>query len=292
MKHYHNISIAPFSYIKVGGIVKDLYIIENEEEILTLYKRDFRIVGNGSKILFAFTNDESTYIIDRNSYIKEYANFIEVGGGTPLSTIGQYFENKGYLGFSRIRFIPGRLGGALVQNASCFNECISDLLVSLRYFDGEKIIELRQNECQFSYRDSIFKGIKGMILSSKFKKVPCNPLLLKKDSEFIRKQKEKSQPLHVLSLGSTFQNVQNYSVSKILDELNFKGFGLFPHAHISLVHSNFIEIKKSCFYPEISLLINHLNIVLYKEIGIFFPIEIVIFRRKDGRIQDFSPQKK
>ena len=281
MKYYHNVSIKKYSYIKVGGKVSSLFLCENEKDLLKAYKKDVRIVGGGSKILFAFEEDKGKYILDRNEYILDAGNRLIIGSGTPLAKIGNYFEKNGWKGFSKIRTIPGRLGGSLVQNASCYGEQISDYLLSILCYDGEKIFRLYKAEGDFSYRNSYFKNHSVVILHAEFRKEKEEISVLKKNYREAKKNREFTQPTEKKTLGSTFCNYHGFSAGKILDSLNLKGFSIQNGARVSTKHANFIEIEKDCFYPAISLLIRHLRIVLYKKTGINFPLEIVIFGRKE-----------
>ena len=280
MKCFKNVAISKFSYIKVGGIVNKLYVAENEEDIkrILLYEKRVRIVGQASKILFAFHHDNSSYIIDRNDYILDKEDYIEIGSGTPLSKIGLYFENNSLSGFSKIRTIPGRLGGSIVQNASCYDQCISDLLIDVRVIYNNKIIIKNKEELAFSYRNSIFKIIPYTILSARFIKIKKDVELLKKETEKVIQLRKEKQPINKLTLGSTFINFDGLIVSKILDDLHFKGFSLTSGVKVSDKHANFLEIEKDCSYEQIMLLLHSLSGVLYKRMGVFFPLEIVIFR--------------
>lgn len=280
MKYYKNIAINKFSYVNVGGIVKKLYIASTTEDIINVstFEKKVRIIGQGSKILFAFHYDDSTYIIDRNDYIKEENDYVEIGSGTPLNKIGIYFENNDLDGFSKLRSIPGRLGGSIVQNASCYNQCISDYLIDVKVVLNNKVITKNKEDLAFSYRNSIFKIIPYIILSARFKKVNKSKLLLSEETNKILLFRKEKQPIDKLTFGSTFVNFDGYIVSKILDDLHLKGFHLNSGVKVSEKHANFLEIEKDCSYEQIMLLLHSLTSVLYKRMGVFFPLEIVIFR--------------
>ncbi len=280
MDLFKSYPISKISYVKVGGIVNKLYIVKNEEELklVLAFEKNVRIIGQSSKILFAFYYDSSTYILDRNDYIYETNDYIEIGGGTHLNKIGSYFENKGYDGFSKIRTIPGRLGGSIVQNASCYNQSISDNIIEVKVIYNNKTMYKCKQDLAFSYRSSIFKFVPYVILSARFKKIKKDPNILKKETNETILSRMKTQPVDVLTFGSTFINFNGYVVSKVLDQLSLKGFSCSDKVCVSKKHSNFLEIKKDCSYEQIILLLHSLSGVLYKRMGVFFPLEIVVFK--------------
>ncbi len=280
MKILSDVLSKNYSYIKVGGVIKKLIIIENDDDIKKLNISDFKVIGNGSKILFDFDYTEDTYLLDRNSYIREFEDSVLIGGGTTLNDIGKYFSNNNLASFSKIRTIPGRLGGTICQNASCFDECITDNLIDVTFYSQGKILNLKKEELLFSYRSSFFQQSNNVfILNARFKKIKKDKNILENETRDVINKRKLNQPVDKLTLGSTFKNINPFYAGKILDELNYKGFCLTKGCEVSKKHCNFIEIKKDCSSYEISLLINTLKGVLYKKTGIKFPLEIIIFRR-------------
>ncbi len=62
-------------------------------------------------------------------------------------------------GIEAMSAIPGTAGAAPIQNIGAYGQELSDTLVKLEAFDtttGE-VVELSNQECQFSYRDSFFR---------------------------------------------------------------------------------------------------------------------------------------
>ncbi|KZY39874.1 hypothetical protein A3743_03240 [Oleiphilus sp. HI0072] len=67
--------------------------------------------------------------------------------------------NQGLVGLENLSYIPGTVGAAPVQNIGAYGVELSDSLVSVKAFDTKtlSLCELSNEQCQFSYRDSIFK---------------------------------------------------------------------------------------------------------------------------------------
>ncbi|MDA8681812.1 UDP-N-acetylmuramate dehydrogenase [Porticoccaceae bacterium] len=67
--------------------------------------------------------------------------------------------NNGWYGLENLSLIPGNIGAAAIQNIGAYGAELSDTLVSVGVFNIESYAcsQLSREECQFSYRNSIFK---------------------------------------------------------------------------------------------------------------------------------------
>ena len=71
----------------------------------------------------------------------------------------QYCLQNGWYGLENLSLIPGNMGAAPIQNIGAYGVELCDLFVSLQAVEistGE-LIELDNKQCDFGYRDSIFK---------------------------------------------------------------------------------------------------------------------------------------
>jgi UDP-N-acetylmuramate dehydrogenase len=77
-----------------------------------------------------------------------------VPGSVSLDAVA---EEMGYIALSGI---PGTLGGAIVQNAGAYGAEIADFVLRVQVYDTEQddVLWMSRDECQFSYRSSVFKG--------------------------------------------------------------------------------------------------------------------------------------
>ena len=71
--------------------------------------------------------------------------------------------SKGLRGLENLSYIPGSVGAAPVQNIGAYGVELSDVLESVRVYDTVEgtIRDLDNKQCQFAYRDSIFKRNSG-----------------------------------------------------------------------------------------------------------------------------------
>lgn len=136
------------------------------------------ILGEGSNILFS-GNYAGLVVLNRIGGIKfEQKDTDEVivtaGGGVIWDTLVEECCKLGYNGLENLSLIPGTVGAAPVQNIGAYGVELKDVMISCETFDiktGERKVFLNE-ECDFSYRNSIFKKKyrnKLLITSVKFK---------------------------------------------------------------------------------------------------------------------------
>ncbi len=94
-------------------------------------------------------------LIDKTA---EYVD-IEVMAGENWHELVVYTVNKGWYGLENLALIPGLTGAAPVQNIGAYGVQLEDYLLSVRayHLSTRTWHNLSATECQFGYRDSIFK---------------------------------------------------------------------------------------------------------------------------------------
>lgn len=122
------------------------------------------ILGEGSNLLFV--NDFQGLVINPNipgiETLHEDRNnvWIEVGSGVVWDDLVEYAIINRFGGIENLSLIPGKVGAAAVQNIGAYGMEIQKHLESVTGFDLETQTEntLEIAECQYAYRDSIFKN--------------------------------------------------------------------------------------------------------------------------------------
>ncbi len=171
MKIIHNANLSEYTTIKIGGGCSHLYFPENENELIDLIMRYpiAPIIGGGSNILI---NDEKQIseaicLKEFNKYIRYEANLVHVGAGVRLQKLILDINEHGLGGIEYLFSVPGLVGGAVYMNAGrgrSYNQSISDYIESVRVLDNGEIKELSKEDCEFSYRNSIFRQNKGILV--------------------------------------------------------------------------------------------------------------------------------
>lgn len=84
---------------------------------------------------------------------------IRVAAGENWHQLVLWTLAHGFGGLENLSLIPGSVGAAPIQNIGAYGVEIKDCIESVTAFDFEtgEVFTLRQSECTFAYRDSIFK---------------------------------------------------------------------------------------------------------------------------------------
>ena len=128
------------------------------------------ILGGGSNILVSDEGFDGLVIL-MNIKGVDFGEIVTAGAGEVVATVGAG-ENwdefvgecvrRGFVGMENLSGIPGTVGGAPVQNIGAYGAEISQFIQSVRVFDTSENSwrDFSAAECDFEYRDSIFKGAK------------------------------------------------------------------------------------------------------------------------------------
>ena len=203
---------------------------------------------------------------------------VEVEAGIVLGTFIMNLVNNSLGGLENLCGIPGTLGGAIIGNAGCYGSLISDYLVSVTYLENGTIKTISKNDCNFSYRDSIFKRDKNkIILSCKFELNKSNKedmLEVIKENTLKRKN---SQPLEYPNAGSVFRNPEGVAAGKLIEDLGLKNYNI-NGASVSNKHANFIINKDNAESKDIVTLIEFIQEKVEKVYGIKLILEQEIIK--------------
>lgn len=169
--------LAPYVTFRIGGSTPQMIVPETEEELISLIK-DFKerkekyyLLGNGSNVLITDNNLSRKVILNKKAcdYIKfKDKGIVEVGSSVDIRNLIDRLIEHNLESFVALYTIPATVGGAIFQNASrnSFKVGISDNLIYVRYFDGEVIRTISKEECQFSWRHSIFHEHRNWVILS------------------------------------------------------------------------------------------------------------------------------
>ncbi len=141
------------------------------------------ILGGGSNILF--TKDFDGLVIKNSIPGIKVTNendreiYVEAGSGLLWNDLVRFCVKKNYGGIENLSLIPGTVGAAPIQNIGAYSQELKDVFYSLKGISLEDISlkVYSKNECEFGYRDSVFKReLKGRFyITSVIIKLNKNP---------------------------------------------------------------------------------------------------------------------
>ena len=164
-----NVLLKNYTTYKIGGPAKYFFAAKTKEkltEAIAVAKKNklpVFILGGGSNILFT-KNFDGIVILNRLKGIeilKEDSEnvWIKSMGGVIWNDLVIFAVDRGLWGIENLALIPGTVGATPVQNIGAYGVELKDTLENVEAYDienGEKKI-LSNKECEFGYRESIFK---------------------------------------------------------------------------------------------------------------------------------------
>lgn len=140
-------------------------------------------------------------------------NNIECPASICLGDVINLSISRGLAGLESFSGIPGTIGGAVFGNAGAYGHSIAEVVEKVLIFNGRKEIWLTKKECQFSYRDSIFKKKTWAILAVQLKLKPGSRDKLRAYAKSLISQRAKKYA-NIKCPGSFFKNVLVTKVTK------------------------------------------------------------------------------
>ncbi|CAH0541742.1 UDP-N-acetylmuramate dehydrogenase [Vibrio marisflavi] len=157
---HHTFSISQTSqYIVEIESIEDLKSVYLKEEWKALPKL---MLGKGSNVLFV-EPFEGVAIVNRLQGIEvnetEADWKLHINAGEDWPSLVEWAVNKGIGGLENLAMIPGCVGSAPIQNIGAYGVELCDVCEYVDYLclESMKVKRLSKGQCQFGYRDSIFK---------------------------------------------------------------------------------------------------------------------------------------
>lgn len=260
-------------YVKASKIEDVVNVLQIAKE----NKIPFIVLGNGSNILFK--NDMFNGIvlkIDLNSIIIDGEKVV-LDAGMKNAIVGRKLLDNSLQGFEFAAGIPGTIGGAVRMNAGAYGGEIKDIIESVTYIDYNtlQIKTINNEECNFSYRHSIFCENKNVILTATLKLIKGNKEEIKEKMDEYAKSRREKQPLEYPSAGSTFKRGKDFITAKLIDESGLKGYQI-GGAQVSEKHAGFIINKDNATAQDIIALIEFVRKTVKEKTGKLIELEIEI----------------
>lgn len=134
---------------------------------LALTAQNTLVLGSASNVLLPERLDLTVLRLKNESIrlLAEAADTVTlaVGAGRIWDELVAHCVAQNWYGLENLSLIPGTVGAAPVQNIGAYGVELADVLVSVRAFDFQmgEFREFAQSQCQFGYRDSLFKREAG-----------------------------------------------------------------------------------------------------------------------------------
>ena len=278
-----NENMSKYTSFKAGGTAKFLIkanTIEDINNILKIVKENnipLVVIGNGSNILFRDEGFNGIVLKIELDNIEIKEDKAAIDAGVKNAIIARKLLENSLQGFEALAGIPGTIGGAIRMNAGAYGTEIKDVIESVTYidFDSLEIKTIKNEECNFSYRHSIFCENKNIIIACVLKFSRGNKEEIQNKMDELLKSRKEKQPLEYPSAGSTFKRGEDFITAKLIDECGLKGYNI-GGAEVSEKHAGFIINKDNATATDIINLIEYVKKVVKEKTGKELELEIEI----------------
>jgi UDP-N-acetylmuramate dehydrogenase len=174
-------TLNKYTSLRVGGPAKSIINVATEAEIVAAIESagdsPILIIGGGSNVLISDQGFDGTVIHIANNQAESEVDAcsgatLTIGAGENWDEFVATTISRGFAGLETLSGIPGTVGAAPIQNIGAYGHEVSEFITRVRTYDREaKAIKTFTNsECEFEYRNSIFKRTPGryIVLSVQF----------------------------------------------------------------------------------------------------------------------------
>ena len=280
------VKLSNYSWFNLGGNAEFFFKPKDKTELLEFFKEAKKneikttFLGAGSNTLFRDNGVKGAVIkLGKNfSFTRLIGkDIIEVGAGTLDRKVADFAKENNLTNLEFLSCIPGSIGGAIIMNSGCYNQDISQILISIRVIDKKKCkeIEIKKEDINFVYRgNNLSEDL--IIISAKLKgSLDKKEKIEKKQSDLVQRKKL-SQPSQIKTCGSTFKNISKEKKAwMLIKESGCENYEV-GDAVISKKHCNFFINKGNAKSSDIENLIKKVKSKVYEKTKINLELEIKI----------------
>lgn len=277
--------------MRVGGPAAVMAFPKSEEALAELLQfcrsRDISplILGAGTNLLppDAGLNTLAISLYGGLSVLRLLpGHIVEAGAGVPLSKAAVFAQEHGLTGLEFAHGIPGTVGGGLFMNAGAYGGEMSQVAVETDVMDYDgQIVTLSGTEQSFGYRASAFQSMECVIVKSRFRLAPGDPVKILTRMRDLQQKRRQSQPLNVPSSGSTFKRPAAGYAAALIEQAGLKGLRV-GGASVSTKHAGFIVNDQNALCADVLALIAEVQEKVCAHSGIRLEPEVRILTDSPG----------
>jgi len=168
---------------------------------------DFVVIGGGTNLIVSdagFRGVVLRFVADR---LMAAGNRVVSNAGVVLQDLVDFAIERGLKGIETLAGIPGWVGAAVYGNAGAYGHSLSERVHNVRFLDNGQVRLFNNEQCDFHYRESIFKAHKEWIIfSTELVLTPADPDALRRTADDILKIRNEKFPPTMKCAGSIFKN--------------------------------------------------------------------------------------
>ena len=171
------------------------------------------VIGWGTNLVVSDEGFDGVVLRYASSRIQSAGDKVTAEAGAQLPELVEFTIDRGLKGLETMAGIPGSVGAAVYGNAGAYGRSISETIRAVRFCDSRGIRELDNRQCEFRYRESVFKKNKDwIILSAELVLEAGEAAGLRGTADDILNVRNRKYPPEMRCAGSVFKNL-------LMDEL-------------------------------------------------------------------------
>jgi len=204
------------SYTRFGiGGPADVYFETADErsfmEALNIARSSgsgYVVIGGGTNLIVSDAGFPGVVLRFTAKSIESEGARVSVAAGAELQALVDHCIRVGLRGLETMTGIPGSVGAAVYGNAGAYGHSLNERISRVRFFDGSSIRSFGNAECEFHYRESIFKRRKDWIVFSvELSMEVASSAELRQTADDIFKTRLEKYPATMRCAGSIFKNL-------------------------------------------------------------------------------------
>lgn len=303
LKNYGDLKLnSPFSKLTtfaVGGPAQYLVLVTDAQKLVALLNYlsgagiNYFIIGGGSNLLMPDEGVEGVTIKVQTTKIELTGNTIIAEAGAQLGAVLNLACKNSLAGLEWTIGVPGTVGGAVRGNAGAMGLDIAHSISKVEIWRNSEVVEVANNDCQFGYRESLFKFNKDVVLRTWFELQPGDRKEIMEKVQGYMKHRTGRYPRHP-SAGSFFKNIKlakwpgdpkelpelfqqrgTVPVGWVMEQLDLKGLTI-GGAKISDEHGNFIVNYNEAKQADILKIVDIMKEKAYNKFKVELETEVEI----------------
>jgi UDP-N-acetylmuramate dehydrogenase len=165
------------------------------------------VIGGGTNLVVADEGFRGIVLKLVNQAIRADGTSVYVESGAALQALVDFTVDSGLKGLETMTGIPGFVGAAVYGNAGAYGHSIMERVKWVRFFDGASIRQFDNAQCEFRYRESVFKRHKDWIIfAAQLAMDHGDAAVLRAEADRILKIRNQKYPPTMKCAGSIFKN--------------------------------------------------------------------------------------
>lgn len=277
-----SVPLGPMTTFKAGGPARWLATIGSRRDLDRVIETGLTnelpilVLGRGSNLVVADSGFDGLVVKLVGDFLSITTEGLEVtgGGAAPLPRLARAAVEAGVLGLEFFVGVPGSVGGAVRQNAGCFDVETVDRLRDATIVDLHtgNVRRALAADLDLTYRHSSVAAHE-LVIEATFTGERGDPDEGRELMREITRWRKEHQPGGTLNAGSVFKNPPDIAAGQLIDDLGLKGMRVGDVA-VSSKHANFFVAGPEASADDIRRLVQLVKDAVLERSGTNLETEI------------------